>query len=168
MILAFVSTESAASFEEIYSPLAESIGRRGRHRPIGRFRLLHRNNSAWHSSASPAASSRGLGTLFFLAYNGVFSDALAGYLAERGLAPTFFLVVATHSAFELTAIVLSGAAGCASAMRCSRRGAMTRKDAARRSRRGTATLLYGVTVMLVGARCRVRRSGRRRAGFPRR
>ena len=63
------------------------------------------------SSASPADCSPGSAALFFLAYNGAFAGALAGYLTERGLSSTFYSFVATHSAFELTAIVLSGAAG---------------------------------------------------------
>ena len=46
----------------------------------------------------------GLGTLFFLAYNGAFGGALAGFLTARGLSATFYSFVATHSAFELTAI----------------------------------------------------------------
>ena len=53
----------------------------------------------------------GVGSLFFLAFNGAFFGALAGYLTERGLASTFYSFVVTHAAFELTAIVLSGAAG---------------------------------------------------------
>ena len=65
----------------------------------------------WRSSASPADCLPASGRLFFLAYNGAFSGALAGYLTERGLSSTFYSFIATHSAFELTAIVLSGAAG---------------------------------------------------------
>ena len=53
----------------------------------------------------------GIGSLFFLAYNGAFGGALAGYLTARGLSSTFYSFVATHSSFELTAIVISGAAG---------------------------------------------------------
>src|SRR6202008_638920 len=53
----------------------------------------------------------GLGSVFFLAYNGAFSGALAGYLTQRGLSSTFYAFIATHSSFELTAIVLAGAAG---------------------------------------------------------
>ena len=58
----------------------------------------------------PGCSSAS-GSIFFLAFNGAFGGALAGYLTERGLSGTFCPFVATHSAFELTAIVLSGAAG---------------------------------------------------------
>ncbi len=53
----------------------------------------------------------GIGSLFYLIYNGAIIGAVAGYLTERGHGPTFWAFVVTHSAFELTAIVLSGAAG---------------------------------------------------------
>ena len=53
----------------------------------------------------------GIGSLYFIAMNGAFGGAIAGYVASAGFAGTFFPFIATHSAFELTAIVLCGAAG---------------------------------------------------------
>src|SRR5690606_26373250 len=53
----------------------------------------------------------GLGSIFFIVYNGALIGAVGGFLTERGLAATFYSFVATHSSFELIAIVLSGAAG---------------------------------------------------------
>jgi uncharacterized membrane protein SpoIIM required for sporulation len=48
---------------------------------------------------------------YFLAFNGVYSGAVGGYLAQEGLGTNFFSFVVTHSAFELTAICIAGAAG---------------------------------------------------------
>ena len=79
------------------------------------------------------------------------SGALAGYLAQRGLSPTFFSFIATHSAFELTAIVLSGAAGLRIGHALIAPGRMRRREALVRATEETATLLYGITVMLVAA-----------------
>ena len=75
------------------------------------FGFYIRNNIGVAFQCFAGGLFAGLGTLFFLAYNGAFSGAIAGYLTERGLSSTFYSFVATHSAFELTAIVLSGAAG---------------------------------------------------------
>ena len=72
----------------------------------------------------------GVGSLFFLAYNGALIGAVAGYLTERGLAATFFSFVVTHSAFELTAIVLSGAAGLRLGTRLLAPGRQTRRAVA--------------------------------------
>ncbi len=53
----------------------------------------------------------GLGSTFFMVYNGALLGAVGGFLTERGLGHNFYSFVVTHGAFELTAIVLSGAAG---------------------------------------------------------
>ena len=66
-------------------------------------------------SASPSSASRrpvrGPGHAVFVAYNGVACGSVAGLPRRARAVVTFFPFVATHSAFELTAIVLSGAAG---------------------------------------------------------
>ena len=75
------------------------------------FGFYIRNNIGVAFQCFAGGLFAGVGSLFFLAYNGAFAGALAGYLTERGLSRTFYSFVATHSAFELTAIVLAGAAG---------------------------------------------------------
>ena len=75
------------------------------------FGFYIRNNIGVAFQCFAGGLFAGLGSLFFLAYNGAFGGAVAGYLTERGLSSTFYSFVATHAAFELTAIVLSGAAG---------------------------------------------------------
>ncbi|MFO1468333.1 MAG: stage II sporulation protein M [Steroidobacteraceae bacterium] len=65
-------------------------------------------------------------------------------------AATFFTFVATHSAFELTAIVLSGAAGACLGQAALLPGRRTPWPAARcRRRRATAPIISGVAVMLL-------------------
>ena len=53
----------------------------------------------------------GLGTLFFLVFNGLVIGSIAGYLTELGYGETFWGFVIGHGAFELLAIVISGMAG---------------------------------------------------------
>ena len=152
LILTVVSAETAASFEDMYSPSAESIGRtRTASTDWTMFGFYIRNNIGVAFQCFAGGLFTGLGTLFFLAYNGVFSGAVAGYLAQRGLSPTFFSFIATHSAFELTAIVLSGAAGLRIGHALIAPGRMRRREALVRATEETATLLYGITVMLVAA-----------------
>jgi uncharacterized membrane protein SpoIIM required for sporulation len=152
LILTVVSAETAASFEDMYSPAAESIGRtRTASTDWTMFGFYIRNNIGVAFQCFAGGLFTGLGTLFFLAYNGVFSGAVAGYLAQRGLSPTFFSFIATHSAFELTAIVLSGAAGLRIGHALIAPGRMRRRAALVLATEETATLLYGITVMLVAA-----------------
>ncbi len=53
----------------------------------------------------------GIGTVFFLVYNSIFFGAITAYIVEHGYSENFFSFVITHGSFELTAIVISGAAG---------------------------------------------------------
>ena len=152
LILSVVSPETAASFEDMYSPGAESIGRtRTASTDWAMFGFYIRNNIGVAFQCFAGGLFAGLGTLFFLAYNGAFSGALAGYLVQRGLSATFFSFVATHSAFELTAIVLSGAAGLRLGHALLAPGRMRRRESIVRATEDTAVLLYGITVMLVAA-----------------
>jgi uncharacterized membrane protein SpoIIM required for sporulation len=93
----------------------------------------------------------GLGSLFFLAVNGAFGGALAGYLTAQGMSGTFFPFVATHSAFELTAIVLAGAAGLRLGHALLAPGRLTRRHALVLATHEAVVLLYGVTAMLLVA-----------------
>jgi len=152
LILSVVNAETAASFEGMYSPDAESIGRvRTASTDWIMLGYYIRNNIGVSFQCFAGGLFAGLGTLFFLAYNGAFAGALAGYLAERGLASTFFSFVATHSAFELTAIVLSGAAGLRIGHSLLAPGRLRRRPALVRAAQDTAVLLYGVVAMLIVA-----------------
>ena len=109
------------------------------------FGFYIRNNVGVAFQCFAGGLFAGLGTLFFLAYNGAFSGALAGYLTERGLSYTFYSFIATHSAFELTAIVLSGAAGLRIGHALLAPGRLTRLQSLVQATRDSAVLLYGVT-----------------------
>ncbi len=150
LILSVVSVETAASFEDMYSPSARSVGRlRTADTDWMMFGYYIRNNIGVAFQCFAGGLFAGVGSLFFLAYNGLFAGALAGYLVDRGLSSTFFAFVATHSAFELTAIVLSGAAGLRMGYSLVAPGRHTRLDALVRATRESVVLLYGATAMLV-------------------
>jgi uncharacterized membrane protein SpoIIM required for sporulation len=152
LILSVVSAETAASFEDMYSPGAQSIGRaRTASTDWVMFGYYIRNNIGVSFQCFAGGLFAGLGTLFFLGYNGAFAGALAGYLAHRGLSPTFFAFVATHSAFELTAIVLSGAAGLRIGHSLLAPGRLRRRPSLVRAAQDTAVLLYGIVAMLIVA-----------------
>ena len=53
----------------------------------------------------------GLGSIKELLFEGIFLGTIFGHMATRPHALNFFTFVTAHSSFELTAIVLSGAAG---------------------------------------------------------
>jgi uncharacterized membrane protein SpoIIM required for sporulation len=115
------------------------------------FGFYIRNNISVAFQCFAGGLFLGLGSIFFLAVNGAFAGALAGYLTERGLSSTFFSFIATHSAFELTAIVLSGAAGLRIGHSLLAPGRLTRRHALVLASRDAVVLVYGVIAMLLVA-----------------
>ncbi len=150
LILSVVSSDMASSFETMYSPSAHSIGRtRSATTDWMMFGFYIRNNVSVAFQCFAGGLFAGLGSVFFLAYNGAYAGALAGYLTERGLSATFYAFIATHSAFELTAIVLSGAAGLRIGHALLAPGRATRQQSLVLATRESAVLLYGITTMLL-------------------
>jgi uncharacterized membrane protein SpoIIM required for sporulation len=113
------------------------------------FGYYIRNNVGVAFQSYAGGLFAGIGSLFYLAYNGAFAGAIAGFLVDRGLSATFFSFVATHSAFELTAIVLSGAAGLRLGHGLVAPGRQTRTAALASGARDAITLVYGAAAMLL-------------------
>jgi uncharacterized membrane protein SpoIIM required for sporulation len=90
----------------------------------------------------------GIGTVFFLFYNGIFMGAVAGHLTRLQYGETFWSFVSGHSAFELTAIVISGMAGLMLAHAVFSPGNYRRSHALQRVGREAITLVIGAGLML--------------------
>lgn len=149
-ILSMVDAETAASFEQMYSKSAESLGRqRDADTDWMMFGYYISHNIGISFQCFASGLFAGVGSLFFLAYNGAFIGALAGYLTERGLSSTFWSFVATHSSFELTAIVLSGTAGIRLGHALLAPGPRSRSQSLVLAARETSVIVYGVIAMLV-------------------
>lgn len=150
LILSVVDAETASSFEEMYSEAADSIGRRRTaDSDWAMFGFYIRNNIGVAFQCFASGLFAGVGSLFFLAFNGAYGGAIGGYLTERGLSSTFYSFVATHASFELTAIVLSGAAGLRIGHSMLAPGRRSRTEALVISARESIVIVYGVTAMLL-------------------
>jgi uncharacterized membrane protein SpoIIM required for sporulation len=149
--LTVVDVREAKSYEQMYGPEAgEHLGRTaGDDWHMFGFYIAHNIGLAFQCFASGLAL--GVGSLVMLAFNGVMGGAVAGFLAARGHGERFFSFVVTHSAFELTAIVLAGAAGLRLGHALIAPGRRTRADALRRAAAETAPVMYGVFGMLLAA-----------------
>jgi uncharacterized membrane protein SpoIIM required for sporulation len=152
LILSVVDAETAADFERMYSGAEEAIGRtRGAETDLAMFGYYIRHNVGLAFQCFASGLLAGIGSLFFLAFNGVFMGALAGYLTERGLSATFYSFVVTHAAFELTAIVLAGAAGLRIGHSLLIPGRLGRRQALVIAAREAIVIVYGVAAMLLVA-----------------
>lgn len=150
LILSVVSPDMAAQFEEMYAKDGDAIGRvRSADSDWAMFGFYIRNNIGVAFQCFASGLFAGVGSLFFLAFNGAFGGAIAGYLTERGLSSTFYSFVATHASFELTAIVLSGAAGLRIGHATLAPGRRTRMAALVVASREAIVIVYGVIAMLL-------------------
>src|SRR5262249_7581877 len=150
-VLTVVDVAQARSFDAMYGPEAgEHLGRTsGDDWQMFGYYILHNIGIAFQCFA--AGLTLGLGSLLMLVHNGLLGGAVAGYLVRRGDAERFFSFVVTHSAFELTAIVLAGAAGLRLGHALLAPGRHGRVDALRRAALQTAPVMYGAFAMLLTA-----------------
>ena len=148
LILSVVDANTAAAFEQMYSDSATAIGRAAQGDWM-MFGYYIRNNISVAFQCFAGGLFAGIGSLFYLVYNGALFGAVAGYLTERGHAPTFYSFVVTHSAFELTAIVLSGAAGLKIGHALIAPGRLSRMQSLVEATRNSAVIVAGSAVMLL-------------------
>jgi uncharacterized membrane protein SpoIIM required for sporulation len=152
LILSVIDPQTAQSFQDMYSQNAESIGRvREAQNDWVMFGFYIRNNIGVAFQCFAGGLFAGLGSLFFLAFNGAYGGAIAGYLTQRNLGDTFYSFVVTHAAFELTAIVLSGAAGLRLGHALLAPGRLTRQQALVLAAKESAVIIYGVMALLLVA-----------------
>lgn len=148
LILSVVDASTAASFEHMYAEAAKSIGREAQSDWL-MFGYYIRHNIGIAFQCFAGGLFAGIGSLFYLIYNGAIIGAVAGYLTERGHGPTFWAFVVTHSAFELTAIVLAGAAGLKIGYSLVAPGRLTRMQSLVAATRTRAPIVAGAACMLL-------------------
>lgn len=90
----------------------------------------------------------GLGSVFYLVTNGVMIGATLGYVAASGAGRNILTFVMGHGAFELTALVISGAAGLRMGYALVRTAGRTRLGSLRAEGPDVARLALGAAVML--------------------
>jgi len=150
LIMSIVDGDTVAQMEESYSDSAEALGSvRGADANwlMFGFYIFHNVSIAFQCFAGGLAA--GIGSLFALLYNGAVIGAIAGYLTERGYSTNFYSFVVTHGAFELTAIVLSGATGLRIGHSLIAPGRNTRLQSLIAACRGCIPIIYGFFVMLI-------------------
>lgn len=93
----------------------------------------------------------GVGSALVMLYNGLVIGTIAGHLTRAGVGHNFWPFVVTHSAFELTGIVLSGAAGMRIGFGWLVPGRLTRLEALREGARAAVPLVYAAFFLLLVA-----------------
>ena len=93
----------------------------------------------------------GLGSVFFLVYNGLTIGAVAGLVTAAGHGKNLLTFTCTHGAFELTAIVISATAGMVMGYALVDTRGRTRFGSLRAHARDIVYLVMGAALMLAVA-----------------
>ncbi|MDH0746415.1 stage II sporulation protein M [Pseudomonas sp. GD03842] len=151
LIYSVVSPAQVGEMESMYDPAARRIGLAPERESstdglMFGYYIMHNIGIAFQTFASGLLF--GLGSLFFLLFNGLTIGAVAGHLTNAGFGETFWPFVIGHGAFELTAIVLAGAAGLKLGWALVAPGPLRRSEALKRAARTSVRLIGGVILFL--------------------
>ncbi len=151
LVYTMLDGHTVRSVEAMYDP--EITDRLGPERDAGSDFLMFgyyiRNNTSIGFQTFAGGLLFGIGTLFYLLFNGLYIGAVAGHLTRIGYTDTFWGFVAGHSAMELTAIALSGAAGLKLAAALIRPGRKSRVRALRDAGQVSVRIVYGAATMFI-------------------
>ncbi len=152
LIYSIVSPRQVAEMQGMYDPAASRLGRAAERASsedwmMFGYYVMHNIGIAFQTFA--AGLLFGLGSVFFLIFNGLVIGAVSGHLTEIGYGQTFWSFVIGHGAFELTAIALAGAAGLQLGWALIAPGHLTRGEALRLAAHKSVQMLCGVMVFLV-------------------
>jgi uncharacterized membrane protein SpoIIM required for sporulation len=148
-VLTVVDAKQVRMFDGMYGQEAgEHLGRTaGDDWQMFGFYIMHNVGISFQCFA--AGLMLGIGSLVMVGYNGLLFGAIAGFLVTRGDSERFFSFVITHSAFELTAIVLSGACGLKLGHAVLAPGRLTRTQALTSAARETSPVVFCFFAMLI-------------------
>jgi uncharacterized membrane protein SpoIIM required for sporulation len=152
LIYNLIPADQVREMQGMYDPVAGHLGR-----PVERaasedwvmfgYYVMHNIGIAFQTFASGLLF--GLGSAFFLFFNGLTIGAVAGHLTQIGSGGTFWSFVIGHGAFELTAIVLAGAAGLQLGWSLIAPGRLTRGEALRLAAGKSVLMIGGVILFLL-------------------
>jgi uncharacterized membrane protein SpoIIM required for sporulation len=149
LIYSLFDHQTVASFEKMYDPSSAHVGQdRDAQTDMQMFGHYIQNNITVGFQTFATGLFYGLGSIFYLVYNGLFFGAVASHLVTLGYHDTFFPFVIGHGSFELTAITIAGAAGLMLGHSLIAPGQQTRLGSLKTMSLKALDLLYGIILML--------------------
>ncbi|MES9993023.1 MAG: stage II sporulation protein M [Candidatus Thiodiazotropha sp.] len=152
LIYTLVDETTVAEMETSYDPENQRIGRsleRSSETDFTMFGFYILNNIGIGFRTFASGILFGVGTLFILLFNGLVIGGIAGHLTRLGYHDTFWPFVSGHGSFELTAIVICGAAGLLLGRAVIAPGQRTRVQALREHAQEALQLVLGAALMLL-------------------
>lgn len=150
LVYTVTSPDQVSQFEEMYDPQNRTLGAaRESDTNVQMFGFYISNNIGVSFRTFASGILFGVGSIFFLIFNGLLMGAVAGHLTNVEFTETFFSFVVGHGSFELTAICISGAAGLILGHSLLAPGNLSRIESLKRASMVAIQLVYGVIIMLV-------------------
>lgn len=152
LVYSIIDPKQVSDMESMYDPAARRIGEsleRESSEDWMMFGYYIMNNIGIAFQTYASGLLLGVGSLFFLLFNGLTIGAVAGHLTGAGLGQTFWSFVIGHGAFELTGIVLAGAAGLRLGWALLVPGKHTRSEALRLAGKSSIQMVAGVILLLI-------------------
>jgi len=146
-----LAPEQIANFHQMYDPANKRLGSREADSSLMMFGFYIWNNIRIGFQTFAGGLLAGVGSIWFLAANGVVIGAVAGYLTQVGYTQTFWSFVAGHSSLELVAIAIAGAAGLRLGMAVISPGNVSRRAALVAAAKPAVRLMYGAAIMFLAA-----------------
>jgi len=146
---AILGPEGMASMEQMYGGKEEQLSHLrseyGSNFMMFCFYIYH--NVAIDFRTFAGGMVGGVGTLFFLLFNGLSMGAAAGYVNHACNPESFWTFVCGHSSFELLGMVVSGMAGMRLGLAILRPGRLPRVRALVEASKQALPLIYGAALM---------------------
>ncbi len=152
VIYTIMGPQQVSQFEYIYDPSNRKTGRsaeRSSDSDVMMFGFYIRNNISIGFRTFAGGMLAGIGTIFFLVYNGIAIGGVSGHITGIGYGETFWQFVSGHGPFELTAIIISGAAGLILAEKIISPKNRSRAEAVKTAAPDALKLMMGAFGMLV-------------------
>lgn len=148
-IQAILGPEGMVSMEEMYGGKEEQLShlREEYGSNFMMFCFYIYNNVAIDFRIFAGGMAAGVGTLFFLLFNGLHLGAAAGYVNHACNPESFWTFVSGHSSFELLGMVVAGMAGMRLGLAIVRPGRLPRVRALVEAGKQALPLIYGAALM---------------------
>lgn len=148
-VLHFVDIQTMQSYDEMYAGERELGRARDAETDWAAFGGYIQHNISIGFRCFASGMLAGIGTIYIMIFNGLMIGAIAGYITAQGHIENFYSFVITHGAFELTGLVLAGAAGLRLGHALVAPGRRTRVEALKHHAADAVVVMYGVFAMLL-------------------
>lgn len=146
----FLDPESVRNIEMMYDPTGKvQSDDRSVSQDLMMFGVYIYNNIGIAFQMFGGGTLLCIGALIPLLFNSFYFGAISAHIVNVGFQDNFFSFVVTHGSFELTAIIIAGAAGCKIGYKVLNPRQYSRAYAIKTAGKSVVPLIVGAFIMLV-------------------